>query len=75
MSVTWDVRGEGKDARFEMTWRERGGPPVRKPENRGFGSKLIRMGLLGTGGVETRYDYEGFTAEMAASLAELQRAS
>jgi len=32
---------------------------VELPSAKGFGSKLIRMGLLGTGGVEINYDPDG----------------
>lgn len=30
---------------LEVTWRERGGPPVRPPSRRGFGSRLIKAAL------------------------------
>ena len=56
-----------------MSWVERGGPPVTEPTRRGFGSKLIRLGLIGTGGVDVRYDSSGFSALMRAPLVELQQ--
>jgi PAS domain S-box-containing protein len=40
--IRWDVSasaGEGK--RFQMSWRETGGPPVRPPERKGFGHIVI----------------------------------
>ncbi|QPC97846.1 PAS domain S-box protein [Qipengyuania soli] len=41
IDVTWGFEGEGEDRRFVMEWRERGGPPVEKPERKGFGTTII----------------------------------
>ena len=51
VALTWQVAGD------EMTvhWRGSGGPAVVDPTRRGFGSGLIKMGLIGTGGVQLRY--------------------
>lgn len=43
--VTWGVAGTGADARLRVRWEERGGPAVREPERRGFGSRLIERSL------------------------------
>lgn len=69
VSLSWRVEGE----RLTLDWRERGGPPPRPPERLGFGSKLLRAGLTGTGGAELRYDAEGFSATLIAPLTELRR--
>jgi len=55
-----------------LSWKEIDGPTVAKPQKSGFGSKLIRMGLLGSG--EVKYDFkpEGFSAEFSAPLRQLQ---
>jgi len=74
VTIDWNVEGKGNLAVYRFAWRERGGPPVREPEKRGFGSKLIRMGLIGTGGVLVSYDHPGFSAEMTAVLLQLQQA-
>lgn len=74
VSVAWSVEGEGKDATMLLRWIERGGPPAVEPTRRGFGSRLIRMGLTGSGGVDLRYGEEGFTAEMSAPLQQMQQA-
>lgn len=73
--VSWKVQGEGADAQFALAWEESGGPPVHQPRHKGFGSKLIGMGLTGTGGVTTHYHPSGFSAHVAAALAQLQRAN
>lgn len=59
-----------------LRWEETGGPQVSSPERIGFGSKLIRMGLTGTGGVKTEFLPTGLTAEFTAprqSLSEEKR--
>jgi PAS domain S-box-containing protein len=52
----------------ELGWTERGGPPVRPPGRRGFGTRLLRSGLateLGPGSeVSLDYPPEGFRAMM-----------
>ncbi len=55
-----------------FTWNEVGGPPVAEPTHRGFGSRLIRSGLIGTGGVSLRYRPTGLEAEMRATLEQVQ---
>ncbi len=69
VEVDWSV-----DARLVVTlrWTERGGPPAAVPTRKGFGSRLIAAGLIGTGGVELHYGAQGFAATMRAPLAELQ---
>ncbi|MGA1834359.1 GAF domain-containing protein [Rhizobium wenxiniae] len=73
VKIHWSVDKSGAEHRLKFLWRESGGPPTSEPERRGFGSKLIQMGLIGTGGVELRYDISGFSAEMSASLQQLQQ--
>jgi PAS domain S-box-containing protein len=72
IKLDWKVEGSGPEAVFRLVWEEAGGPPVKEPSRKGFGSKLIRMGLIGTGGVVTSYQPSGFRAEMTATLAQLQ---
>lgn len=40
----------------------------------GFGSKLISIGLVGTGGVDLRFDPEGLAADLHASMRQLVQA-
>jgi two-component sensor histidine kinase len=42
VSISWTV-GNG---RFELTWREQDGPTVVEPKHDGFGTKLLRRGLV-----------------------------
>ena len=41
VSVTWQVALGGEDGPLELVWAESGGPEVRPPSQRGFGSLLI----------------------------------
>ncbi|MBY0253223.1 MULTISPECIES: PAS domain S-box protein [Methylobacterium] len=55
-----------------LDWAETDGPPVVPPSTRGgFGSKLIRMGLLGTRVAALDYAPVGLRAEFRAPLAEV----
>jgi two-component sensor histidine kinase len=41
VSIDWTVTGGAADARFQMRWKEQGGPTVSVPTRKGFGSRLI----------------------------------
>lgn len=70
--IAWRTE-EGQAPALVMDWSESGGPPVTPPSNRGgFGSKLIRMGLLGTRHAALSYEPVGLKAEFRAPLAEMQ---
>jgi two-component sensor histidine kinase len=55
-----------------VQWREVGGPDVTTPSLKGFGSRLVNIGLRGTGDAHLHYHRSGFEADFAAPLAELQ---
>ncbi|TCR07058.1 GAF domain-containing protein [Neorhizobium sp. JUb45] len=74
VTARWEISGPAENTQLTFTWQETGGPPVVEPERRGFGSRLIRMGLLGTGGVDIRYEPPGIMVIMRASLSHLQEA-
>lgn len=68
VTIDWETNGDD----LALHWREHGGPSVSEPTRKGFGSKLIRMGLIGSGGVSKRYPETGFEADMAASIIQLE---
>ena len=74
VTLDWRTEPGARGEELVMSWVETGGPPVTEPTRRGFGSKLIRMGLIGTGGVDVRYAETGFSALMRAPLVELHQA-
>ena len=59
---------QGGEPTLVLTWTEAGGPAAVAPERRGFGSRLIAMGLVGTGRVKTAYEPGGFDATFEAPL-------
>ncbi|WP_236672240.1 sensor histidine kinase [Croceicoccus sp. YJ47] len=73
IAIEWKLVGQGKDRQLILHWNERGGPPVEEPATKGFGSRLIRMGLAGTGGSTLNYGPGGFNASFAAPIADLER--
>jgi two-component sensor histidine kinase len=72
VAVNWHLVGGYGGEIFVLQWKEVNGPPAEKPNRNGFGSKLIQMGLVGTGGVEARFLPSGFEAEFRAPLAQVQ---
>src|SRR5690606_9686897 len=54
VAVNWRADGE----RLAIDWSERGGPPAREPERRGFGSRLMERVVGGELGGELAPRYE-----------------
>lgn len=73
VEVRWRLESGAAGPDLVLRWRESGGPPVVVPTRRGFGSRLIRTGLVGTGCVEVMYHPEGVEAVMRAPMIEVQR--
>lgn len=70
--VAWRTE-EGLAPTLVLDWNEVGGPSVIAPSGRGgFGSKLIRMGLLGTRAADLCYEPTGLRVEFRAPLADVQ---
>ncbi|TPW26543.1 GAF domain-containing protein [Pararhizobium mangrovi] len=73
VSIEWCIDHAEEDT-FALTWTEQGGPAATEPDGRGgFGSRLIKMGLLGTGSTSINYGTEGLQAEMRAPLSQMQQ--
>lgn len=73
VDLTWLIDNAGEEPILRVTWQESGGPKVTEPTRRSFGSKLIKMGLLGRGGVEKHWLEGGLVANFEATLAEIQQ--
>ena len=59
VEVTWALlRPDGGRRMLEIVWRERGGPAVRPPERRGFGSRLLEQSLQHEFGCTVTLAYE-----------------
>lgn len=67
VSFRWSIVG-GEQQTLQASWREKLGPPVQAPSRKGFGSRLIGMGLIGAGGVQLTYPVDGVRADFEAPL-------
>jgi PAS domain S-box-containing protein len=64
--VDWSL--QGPDGELTFTWRERGGPPVKAPSARGFGTRMIERGLAAQlgGKASLSFDPDGLTCSITA---------
>ncbi|MBW0144477.1 HWE histidine kinase domain-containing protein [Sphingomicrobium clamense] len=69
VEITWKLE-KGDIPVFVFEWRELGGPPVKEPSKKGFGSRLLERGLAKSlgGRVELNFDPSGFCARFSAPL-------
>ncbi|CAN5574627.1 HWE histidine kinase domain-containing protein [soil metagenome] len=72
VDIRWAV--EGGD-RLNIDWTEQGGPAVRRPERRGFGSRIVQMALPGElgGQVDVDYRVEGLHCRISSPLSALDK--
>jgi two-component sensor histidine kinase len=72
VEVTWRVRRVDGTPKLYLKWSERGGPPVREPQHRGFGSTLLErvLAMQTNADVRITYDPRGLTFRMEAPLIE-----
>ena len=72
VDIHWSV--EGGD-RLNIDWTELGGPAVRPPERRGFGSRIVELALPGElgGRVDVDYRAEGLHCRISSPLSALDR--
>ncbi|MBW8814853.1 MAG: PAS domain S-box protein [Caulobacterales bacterium] len=68
VTLSWALIEEG--GLLILDWTERGGPPVKRPTRRGFGSRLIERGFQAElrGSAAMRYEPTGFSCRMQAEL-------
>jgi two-component sensor histidine kinase len=58
VTVSWQVKQRGGEARLLLQWRERNGPAVSKPTRLGFGSTLIKSALAGEPEASVTLDFD-----------------
>ena len=72
VEIRWHLtQDETGRALLGIDWREQGGPAVRMPERRGFGSRLIEEGMAAelSGAAQLTYAPEGLRCEIAIPCA------
>ena len=65
VSIAWTVASNGGGSTLKFRWQERGGPPVRGPGQRGFGTSLLESTFRT---VNFEYAREGLTCEIDVPL-------
>lgn len=72
VAIGWRIE-TAEHEELVLEWTESGGPPPQEPDRQGFGSRLIEMGLSGTGGSTVRYPVSGLEAVFRAPLADIRQ--
>ena len=75
--IEWNLSARNGSPQLTIRWTEVGGPPVRPPSRRGFGSRLIELGLkqdLG-GNVQIDFASTGVSCMIEAPLPSISRPS
>lgn len=69
VEVRWDIT-EADGRTLQLVWREEGGPPVRPPVLRSFGTRLIEHAARSNlgGGAELNFAPEGLKAVITMPL-------
>jgi two-component sensor histidine kinase/PAS domain-containing protein len=70
VDIRWHVEGAPPHRRLFLRWQELGGPPVKPPDRRGFGTRLLEHGLgreLG-GAVRIEFLPRGLVCSIEAQL-------
>ena len=58
IDIAWQVDPTPQGGRMRLRWQESGGPPVKPPRRKGFGSRLIEGGLARDLDGEVHLDYK-----------------
>jgi PAS domain S-box-containing protein len=65
--LSWSVESDASERMLSIVWQERGGPPIRSPTKRSFGTTLIERGIPDAHVCRT-FDPEGLTCSIRLSL-------
>lgn len=70
VEIAWTIDHDKQ--RLHLTWAERGGPPVKPPERRSFGTRMMEsLGQQLNGQVQLSYDPTGFVYALDVPLGSL----
>lgn len=72
VAISWALDDTGDLPMLDLYWREQDGPPVVKPEHKGFGSRLIEQAFAQTASNIAQVEYlpEGIEFHVRFTLAE-----
>jgi two-component sensor histidine kinase len=72
VEIRWDLRTVGGRRKLHLEWRERGGPPVQRPDREGFGLSLLCkvLPMQADAEVEVDFDRAGLRCRIDAPLIE-----
>ena len=69
VEVSWATAPARKGgSRVDILWRERGGPAVKPPQRRGFGSQMLEKGMPSGGTVKLDFQPEGLECHLCPPL-------
>lgn len=74
ITIEWHLEERENDRRLVLDWKEAGGPPVRAPERKGFGSELIESEVdhdLG-GRATTEFRPDGIAVHLVLPMKRLR---
>jgi two-component sensor histidine kinase len=72
VQIEWEQHEEQAGGAFKLRWTESGGPEVRRPKRRGFGTQLLdRLGTELHGRVDTVFPASGLICRVSSSPPEL----
>lgn len=70
VEIAWTIDHDKQ--RLRLTWTEKGGPPVKPPERRSFGTRMMEsLGQQLNGQVQLSYDPSGFVYALDVPLGSL----
>jgi PAS domain S-box-containing protein len=69
ISISWSVEKNSTEPSLVFDWQERGGPPAKPPERRGFGSILLKNALSTGSQPSFVYGSEGFSYQANVEFA------
>jgi len=67
--VLWEVLSDDAGRKLPLQWRERGGPEVREPAQKGFGLRLVTK-VLGNAQVGLSFDRAGLVCQLLMEIDE-----
>jgi two-component sensor histidine kinase len=73
VEVQWKIRRvPGASRKLAVLWSEHGGPEVKPPQRRGFGSRLLKKALEGFGGLRLDFNKDGLACLMVIDLDDIE---